>query len=118
MNISGGFEVDFESWVTDGTAATANTVAMSYGGFELFGTDQGANGRLWEGRRVRNQGAANLQVVMANASATGAFIAQNNTPKTTNRNSANDLTLTGTITTTTGGARTAQLDEYKVWWIA
>lgn len=117
MNIKGGFIFEFHSSVTDGTNATANTVALSFGGFELFGTDQGAAGRLWESRRVRNENATNAQTVMANASATGAYIAANNSPKTTNRNTATDLTLSGTITTTTGGARTAQLDELKVWWI-
>lgn len=117
MNVSGGFEIDIHTHTASDLASVANTISYTFDGFELFGTNNTTNFRLWMGRRVKNQNSTSVQTVMSNASGTGAFIVTNNGPKATTKNTGTDLTLAGTATATHGVSIQNIIDEFKVWWI-
>lgn len=117
LGVNFGLDIEIATHTVAGVATTANTVSLTFDGFELFGTDRTTNRRLWLSRRIRNVNAANVQTVMANASATGANEGAANDPKETTKNSANNLVLTGTATAVAATAMVNRIDEYKVWWI-
>jgi hypothetical protein len=117
MNVNGGFEIEIHTHTASDVVSVANTILYSFDGFQLFGTDNLTNFRLWMGRRVKNQNSASVQTVMSNASGTGAFVVTNNGPKATTKNTATDLVLAGTATATHGTSIQNIIDEFKVWWI-
>lgn len=117
MNINGGFEVDIHTHTLSSVASVANTISLTFGGFELMGTDRTTNRRVWNGRRVRNVNSASVQTVMSNASGTGAYEQAANDPKETTKDTTADQTLVGTATATHATSIQNRIDEYKVWWI-
>jgi hypothetical protein len=117
LGLNFGLDIQIATHVVAGTATTANTVSLTFDGFELFGTDRTTGRRLWLSRRIRNMNSASVQTVMSSAGGTGANEGVANDPKETTKVSTGDLVLAGTATAVAATAIVNRIDEYKIWWI-
>jgi len=117
LGVNFGLDVEVATHTLASAATTANTISYTFGGFELFGTDRTTSRRIWNGRRLRNMDAANVQTVMSNASGMGGFEAAANDPKETTKNTTADVAMAGTATAVAGSALVNRCDEFKIWWV-
>lgn len=116
LGANGG--LDFELAAAANATPVAATPSLTFDGYELAGNNGGANRRIWMGRRLRNQNSASAQTIYANAGASGAYEFQNNDHRSTTKNSANDLVVTGSVIWTHASSISGTVNELKIWWMA
>lgn len=117
LGVNFGLDVEVATHTLASAATTANTISYTFGGFELFGADRTTSRRIWNGRRLRNMNATNVQTVMTSASGMGGFDAAANDPKETTKDTTADVAMAGTAAAVAGTALVNRCDEFKIWWV-
>ena len=114
--LSGGFEIELAWELGAGTPLT-RVLTMAFDGSNLADDSTTLHRRLALRRTIKNQGAANAQQVLERAGDYATYQTVNTTGQQKTKNTATDLPITGSITSTYGSATTAVIPFYRIWWV-
>lgn len=119
MGTNGAIRVEVMGYLD--AASLTTTDSLTIGGTAMMNnTNDGTNRRRYWTKELRNRNATNSQIVTTRASGAeyGSELTAGTAPTTLSKDTTGDLTLAGSIATTSTGAQTFTLDVYRVWWIA
>lgn len=116
LGLTGSLEIELAWELGAGTPLT-RVVAMGWGGSSIVDDSATLHRRFALRRTVRNTGVANAQQVLERQADYATYQSINTTGQQKTKDTAADVVIDGSVTSSFGSAATAAVMEYRVWWV-